>query len=137
MAKTYTELLEVAEQIRQNELPESNTHDLVGGLLCDLIEYLQLDSGVSEELIQVLTDTVKNETTARKDADAVLQSAINVITSRIDRLVGENASQAIDNFNEILNFLNGLKDSDSLAALLADINARIGSEDGSESEDGS
>lgn len=48
MAKTYAELLEVAEQIRQNELPESNTHDLVGGLLRDLIDFLQLDSGTSE-----------------------------------------------------------------------------------------
>ena len=130
MAKTYAELLEVAEQIRQNELPESNTHDLVGGLLRDLIDFLQLDSGTSEELIQTLASLVKTEATERKNADAVLQSTINVITSRIDQLVGENASQAIDNFNEILNFLNGLKDSDSLAALLADINARIGSEDG-------
>ncbi|MCS2862876.1 hypothetical protein NXW13_00715 [Bacteroides thetaiotaomicron] len=55
----------------------------------------------------------------------------DAVSLRIDRLVGNNASQAIDNFNEILNFLNGLKDSDSLAALLADINARIGSEDSS------
>lgn len=39
MSKTYAELLEVAEQIRQNELPESNTHDLVGGLLRDLIDF--------------------------------------------------------------------------------------------------
>ena len=107
MAKTYAELLEVAEQIRQNELPESNTHDLVGGLLRDLIDFLQLDSGTSEELIQTLASLVKTEATERKNADAVLQSTINVITSRIDQLVGENASQAIDNFNEILNFLNG------------------------------
>ena len=126
MSKTYAELLEVAEQIRQNELPESNTHDLVGGLLRDLIDFLQLDSGTSEELMQTLVNLVKTEATERKNADAVLQSTINVITSRIDQLVGENASQAIDNFNEIINFLNGLKDSDSLAALLADINERIG-----------
>ena len=92
MAKTYAELLEVAEQIRQNELPESNTHDLVGGLLRDLIDFLQLDSGTSEELIQTLASLVKTEATERKNADAVLQSTINVITSRIDQLVGENAS---------------------------------------------
>ena len=66
-----------------------------------------------------------------------MQKAIDAVSLRIDRLVGNNASQAIDNFNEILAFLDGLKDSDSLAALLADINARIGSEDGSQSEDGS
>ena len=80
---------------------------------------------------------IEAEEAARIAADAALQKAIDAVSLRIDRLVGDNASQAIDNFNEILNFLNGLKDSDSLAALLADINARIGSEDGSESEDGS
>ena len=82
-------------------------------------------------------EEVLEEEAARIAADAALQKAIDAVSLRIDRLVGNNASQAIDNFNEILNFLNGLKDSDSLAALLADINARIGSEDGSQSEDGS
>ena len=82
-------------------------------------------------------EEVLEEEAARIAADAALQKAIDAVSLRIDRLVGNNASQAIDNFNEILNFLNGLKDSDSLAALLADINTRIGSEDGSQSEDGS
>lgn len=119
MSKTYAELLEVAEQIRQNELPESNTHDLVGGLLRDLITYLQSNPGISDKQIQELKDL------------------INTVSSRIDKLVGDNASQAIDNFNEIINFLDGIKDSDSLAALLADINARIGTKATSESCDGS
>ena len=72
MAKTYAELLEVAEQIRQNELPESNTHDLVGGLLRDLITYLQSNPGISDKQIQELKDL------------------INTVSSRIDKLVGDN-----------------------------------------------
>ena len=38
MAKTYEELLAGATQIKNNELPESNTHSLVGGQLVDMVE---------------------------------------------------------------------------------------------------
>ena len=114
--------------IETAEDAESVTNQMVAAVLGFLNEHLKLVSQGKE---------VEAEETARIAADAALQKAIDAVSLRIDRLVGNNASQAIDNFNEILNFLNGLKDSDSLAALLADINARIGSEDGSESEDGS
>lgn len=114
--------------IETAEDAESVTNQMVAAVLGFLNEHLKLVSQGKE---------IEAEEAARIAADAVLQNAIDAVSLRIDRLVGNNASQAIDNFNEILNFLNGLKDSDSLAALLADINARIGSEDGSESEDGS
>lgn len=82
-------------------------------------------------------EKIQEEEAARIAADAVLQKAIDAVSLHIDRLVGNNASQAIDNFNEILEFLNGLKDSDSLTALLADIDARIGSRTGSVEGDNS
>lgn len=37
---TYEELIQSAEQIRTNELPESNTHQLVGQHLKNQTEYL-------------------------------------------------------------------------------------------------
>lgn len=39
--ETYNSLLEAAEQIRTNELPNSNTSNLIGGFLKDLIEVAQ------------------------------------------------------------------------------------------------
>lgn len=51
----------------------------------------------------------------------------NTLTGRIDAIVGENASSAIDNFNEILKFLEGIKDEESLTALLVGINDGIAS----------
>ena len=114
--------------IETAEDAESVTNQMVAAVLGFLNEHLKLVSQGKE---------IEAEEAARIAADAALQKAIDAVSLRIDRLVGDNASQAIDNFNEILAFLDGLKDSDSLAALLADINARIGSEDGSESEDGS
>lgn len=44
MAKTYEELLAGATQIKNNELPESNTHSLVGGQLLDMVEKQKEDS---------------------------------------------------------------------------------------------
>ena len=44
MAKTYEELLAGATQIKNNELPESNTHSLVGGQLVDMVEKQKEDS---------------------------------------------------------------------------------------------
>ena len=114
--------------IETAEDAESVTNQMVAAVLGFLNEHLKLVSQGKE---------IEAEEAARIAADAALQKAIDAVSLRIDRLVGNNASQAIDNFNEILAFLDGLKDSDSLAALLADINARIGSEDGSQSEDGS
>lgn len=65
---------------------------------------------------------IVNEATNRKAEDAKLNATIgelsNTLTERINTIIGENASSAIDNFNEILHFLNGITDSSSLLALL-------------------
>ncbi len=43
MAKSYEELLSSAEKIMENELPESNTHVLVGTHMKDVVERMQDD----------------------------------------------------------------------------------------------
>ncbi len=43
MAKSYEELLSSAEKIMENELPESNTHALVGTHMKDVVERMQDD----------------------------------------------------------------------------------------------
>lgn len=73
------------------------------------------------------TETLKNEiaeeAATRKATDELLQSNIDKLTERFDALIGENASEAIDNFTEVLNFLDGLKDTDKLSSKLADLSA--------------
>lgn len=49
MAKTYEELLAGATQIKNNELPESNTHSLVGGQLLDMVEKNKDDKDKSDK----------------------------------------------------------------------------------------
>ena len=47
------------------------------------------------------------------DIDSVRQ-----INKRIDSILGQNASEAIDNFNEVLKFLEGITDDEKLIGLL-------------------
>lgn len=51
MAKTYEELLAAATQIKNNELPESNTHTLVGGHLVDMVERQKEDVEEQEKKV--------------------------------------------------------------------------------------
>lgn len=57
--------------------------------------------------------------------DTAVRNLIKGISSRIDTLVGESASEAIDNFNEILAFLNGVSDTQTLQGLLSNLKAEF------------
>lgn len=64
MAKTYEEILAVATQIKNNELPESNTHTLVGGQLVDMVERQKEDvEDVNDKIgaIETVLDKVNAE----------------------------------------------------------------------------
>lgn len=54
-----------------------------------------------------------------------LKEAVDSLVSQFDTLMDGDTSDAIDNYNEIVSFLDGLKDSDSLAIRLSDLNKRI------------
>jgi hypothetical protein len=100
MSKTYAELLEIAEQIRVNELPESNTHDLVGGLMSDLIECLKFDSGVSDEQMKAFEKMVTDEVNTRKNADDVLTKLIAELKLRADK-VDKNVDTATKSIEKL------------------------------------
>ena len=60
-----------------------------------------------------------------------LQTAISSLQSALDTLIGSgNVQGAIDTFNEVTAFLNGISSSDTLAAKLAQIQQSIPSVDG-------
>lgn len=59
-----------------------------------------------------------------KDVQAQIKSTIEVQTinsGRIDSIIGDNATKAIDNLNEIISFLQGFEDNDNLAYKLKDL----------------
>lgn len=63
--KTYEELEEKAEEIRTNELPESNTHSMVGEHLLDVIDKMKsvdkqqkdnIDKKVDKTNLQIMSE---------------------------------------------------------------------------------
>ena len=65
---TYEELKSLAQQIRDNELPSSNTAALIGGLFVSIIDRLLSDSGLSDKEINSIKSLISAETGARNKA---------------------------------------------------------------------
>ena len=120
------------------EDPESVTNEMVARVFDFLNkgykDLLTNNSAVATEkaerqaadaALQRTIDTLKLalQTVTRKASDAQTAAATN--RTAINNLLGKNASTAIENFNEIITFLNGVKDSDTLVALLSAIDERI------------
>ena len=107
-----------------------------GDLTNETSERKEADNTVKTELTTLLT-TLKNEletlvateTSGRKEADnavrADMTALVEAVSQRLNTLVGNNASELIDNFNEVTAFLSGIKDDETLSALLLAINQRI------------
>ena len=57
--------------------------------------------------------------------DTTINNAISGLQSQINTLVSGNASTAIESFNEIIAFLNGVTDSQSLDSIIASIEQQI------------
>ena len=53
--------------------------------------------------------------------DSVLVAQVEALEQSLNTLVGDSASEAIDNFNEILRFLTGITDTQTLEGMLANI----------------
>lgn len=122
------------------EDPESVTNEMVARV------FDFLNKGYKDLLTN--NSAVATEKSERQAADAALQRAIDTVqlaiqvagttateaknmattnAQTINTLIGKNATVAIESFNEIITFLNGVRDSDTLTALLAAIDERINS----------
>lgn len=84
----------------------------------------------ADQALQRTIDTLQLalQTVKKSAEDANAAAATN--KQSIDLILGKNASAAIENFNEILNFLKGVKDSDSLVNLFDEIRERLNGLDG-------
>lgn len=133
-----------AEQVANATQVGENTAQRIGDifrLIADIISQL-LNSGnamsetdkAQNEKIKSIEQTLKTlqESVASNNQNATNAEAIQSVKQLVERLqkqlntiVGESATTAIENFNEVKNFLAGLKDSDTLTALLAKVNERL------------
>ena len=96
--KTYAELLAGAQQIKENELPESNTHDLVGEQLVHMVnraseDKAALDATLTDhqeqldklqEDIDGNTEAIHDEQTRAKDAEKANAEAIAAEQARAE-----------------------------------------------------
>ena len=68
------------------------------------------------------TAAEKNKLATLKNYDdSALVAQVKALEQSLNTLVGNNASEAIDNFNEILKFLSGITDTQTLEGMLASI----------------
>ena len=59
--------------------------------------------------------------------DAEIQTAVQSLQTQLNTLVSGNADNAINSFNEIIAFLDGIKDSQDLSSIIASIEQQIAS----------
>ncbi|MEG1539981.1 MAG: hypothetical protein RR383_08575, partial [Muribaculaceae bacterium] len=78
--------------------------------------------GVAAQQLAVQAQDTANQ--GKSYAEGAL-SQISATNTRIDTLVGGNATSAIDNFNEIEKFLQGITDTKTLTALLVEVEKKI------------
>lgn len=90
MAKTYEELLAGATQIKNNELPESNTHSLVGGQLLDMVEKNKDDRDKSDKKFTELESKLAKGFFENK----ILNSYISDFYINVDKYTG---NKSLDN----------------------------------------
>lgn len=57
--------------------------------------------------------------------DTAIQNAVNALAIEIETLVNGDASKAIESFNEIIAFLEGVEDSENLESIIAAIEKQI------------
>ena len=81
-----------------------------------------------DSLVSVQIEALRTLLNKDDKTDAKINEVKGLITSlqeRINTLVGANASEAIESFNEVITFLDSVRDSDTLNALLTKINERL------------
>ena len=99
----------------QKSLQSNNTSDT---------ERDKLINSLKTSLATLQTD-LSSEMQTRQNSDDSIKSSVSGLEQTINTLMDGNVSDAIDNFNEVINFLDGVKDNESLSGLLSDMKASI------------
>ena len=89
-------------------------------VIAQAITTIKDSTGLSDNLTYAINSnaTYISNATSLSEADSLLDGAIKSISDRFDILLSGNTSDAIDNYQEIINFLDNNKDTENLINLL-------------------
>lgn len=106
-------------------IPKSDLSSSIQESLNDISNKVDKVSG-KQLSTEDFTTALKNKLNQLSNYDdTAVNNAISGIQSQINTLVSGNASTAIESFNEIIAFLNGITDSQSLDNIIASIEQQI------------
>lgn len=125
---TIQEIKDIASLVKNATVAGENTAERVGGLFENIAQILQQhESSIGEKGDNEVLETVKDTANSANSKAEQAQSTVDALKRAFDTIVGSNASEAIDNYNEIIKFLDGLKDSDNLSSILIKLNSALSS----------
>lgn len=125
---TIQEIKDIASLVKNATVAGENTAERVGGLFENIAQILQQhEYSIGEKGDNKVLETVKNTANSANSKAEQAQSTVDALKRAFDTIVGSNASEAIDNYNEIIKFLDGLKDSDNLSSILTKLNSALSS----------
>ena len=88
---------------------------------------LSTEATARETVDASLNQAIQNEETARQNADTALSGRITSLQDAFNTMMNGNVEDAIESFNEVINFLSEVTDEETLTGLLTQINNRIAS----------
>ena len=118
MNQQYIQMYEEQNRVFTNAINNVNTE------LLKKVDYVAGKQLSTEDFTTALK--AKLESLNNYD-DTSIRNAVNSLTTQINTLVSGDASAAIESFNEIIAFLNGVEDSESLDSIIASIEQQIAS----------
>ena len=82
------------------------------------------ENGVTH-FTEALNEAKKNLEDLITSKNEETKGLVTTLQTQLNTLIGANASEAIESFNEVITFLDSVRDSDTLNALLTKINERL------------
>lgn len=105
-------------EIQQEATAREKEDDRLHSLLTQLGAELQQYKGQQAQAMLSMQNGLQSQLTATN-------SDVTALASRLNSLIGDSASEAIDNFNEIVKFLEGIEDSEDLDSILSSLSSEI------------
>ncbi len=126
------ELRNKATEIATETQAGANTASRIGTAFMSVVDTIDELVNSEENVLQAdvkqsekITTLETTLTELKQQLNGLNSELITSLQERINTLVGANESEAIESFNEVIKFLGGVKDNDTLNALLAKINERL------------
>ena len=126
------ELRNKATEIATETQAGANTASRIGTAFTSVVDTIDELVNSEENVLQAdvkqsekITTLETTLTELKQQLNGVNSELITSLQERINTLIGANANEVIDSFNEVITFLGGVRNSDTLNALLAKINERL------------